>query len=402
MDGSFIEAKSGISRHRIPEAFMASLYGCLAPYRGCSHGCLYCDGRAEKYYVEGNFDTDICIRKNLPEILEKQVSSGFTDREYGSINIGSGVTDIYQPMENELKLTRKILEILLPTGLPLVILTKSDLILRDFDIISQFPEVLLIFTITTLDDKAKNLLEPLASSPEDRIHAIKKAKEQGFHTGVMAMPLCPYLTDQPDQVRYLFLQLKEAGADFIVPGGLTLRPGRQKELFFEKLSEYGKADMIRFYSNIYKENKPSGMPLKSYIKPLYRTWQDTLRDIRMPSLIPHSIHKRLLSLPDSIHVLLTHMQELYYNKGVDISALKKAFKKYEEWLKENRTKLRRKRLKDNSQGHFAITGQLSQILKNVSLSEITGNEKLACFIDTIIRNNAVLDYTTLKIIPSQD
>ncbi|MCD1653803.1 hypothetical protein K7J14_03700 [Treponema zuelzerae] len=160
-----IEAKTGLARARLPEAFLVSLYRALAPYRGCAHGCIYCDGRAEKYYVEGDFARDISVRENLPEIIARDVSAGVGAREFGAICIGSGVTDVYQGVEAELGLTRKTLEILSETGLPLVILTKSDLIQRDFDVISRFPKAVVIFTATTINAADAARLEPGASPP---------------------------------------------------------------------------------------------------------------------------------------------------------------------------------------------------------------------------------------------
>ena len=91
-----IEAKSGLSRARLPDAFLVSLYRALAPYRGCGHGCAYCDGRAERYYVDGDFERDIAVRRNLPERVALDVAAS---REYGAVCIGSGVTDVYQPAE---------------------------------------------------------------------------------------------------------------------------------------------------------------------------------------------------------------------------------------------------------------------------------------------------------------
>ncbi len=395
MSISIIEAKSAINRQRLPDTFLVSLYRCLAPYRGCGHGCIYCDGRAEKYYVEGDFEKDIAVRSNLPQLLERQSEQGFTSREYGALCIGSGVTDIYQPLEAIGRITRRMLEILAKTGLPLVILTKSSLILRDFDLLKLFPRVLIILTITTLDQETAGMLEPGASPANERLEIISRAKQEGFLTGVMAMPLCPRLTDQPEQVKSLFYALKNAGADFIFPGGLTLRPGRQKALFMELLRKYGKKGLIELYEDVYRQDKQSGMPLKSYTEPLIRQYSNMLNEMQMPSMIPHAVYSRILSLPDSLHVLLSHMQTLYFARQIDINPLKSSAFNYASWLKANRTSLRRRRKR--TQKPFDITEKLSEMLKDCDIKKITGNRKLADFMGEIIHNNSIFDYTGLKL-----
>ena len=228
---SSIEAKTCLSRAPLPDAFLVSLYRALAPYRGCGHGCMYCDGRAEKYYVEGDFARDIAVRENLAELAARDAAAGFTAREYGAICIGSGVTDVYQPLERELGLTRRTLEALAETGVPIVILTKSDLILRDFDVLARFPHALVIVTVTTVNGTDAVRLEPGASTPDRRIAVVREAKARGFSSGVMAMPLCPGISDSDESVTAVLSAAKDAGADFVYPGGLTLRPGCQKDLF---------------------------------------------------------------------------------------------------------------------------------------------------------------------------
>ena len=108
-----IEAKTGVSRALFAEPFLVSFYRALAPYRGCGHACRYCDGRAERYYVEGDFERDIAVRTNLPELVAADVESGKMAKEWGAVCIGSGVTDVYQPLEEKLGLTRRTLEALL-------------------------------------------------------------------------------------------------------------------------------------------------------------------------------------------------------------------------------------------------------------------------------------------------
>lgn len=393
---SYIDAKSGLSRSMFPEPFLISLYRSLAPYRGCTHACLYCDGRAEKYYVEGDFEKDIVVRKNLIELVERDIESGFTSREYGALCFGSGVTDAYQPIEEKLKITRGLLEKLVRTKLPIVILTKNELVLRDFDILSEFPQVLIIQTITTFDEELSAFLEPGASSPELRLNVIKQAKNKGFKAGVLTMPLCPGLTDQYSSIEKMFNKIKEAGADFICPGGLTLRPGCQKNIFMEKL-DISFPSLIPLYNQIYKENRLSGMPVSSYIKPVYAVFHKMLSELNIPYMIPYSIYKNFLSPPDSIYILLCHMQELYSNKNIDTMRLEKAFGKYSTWLKWTRSKLRKKRKFENNNINFRITAALEENLRETGFYSIIENDKLSALLDKLLKSSSDFDYLTLKL-----
>ena len=247
-----IEAKTGITRALFPEPFLVSLYRVQAPYRGCGHGCRYCDGRAEKYYVEGDFERDIMVRSNLGDLVKSEVASGILSREYGAICIGSGVTDVYQPLERDLEITRRTLEALVPSQQPIVILTKNDLILRDFDILSRFPKVLVIVTVTTVNAAHASVLEPGASSSADRLEVVRRAKEAGFLSGVMAMPMCPGISESMDSFTAVVDASELAGADFVYPGGLTLRPGRQKDLFLSLIDDEF-PDLMPLYESRYRE-----------------------------------------------------------------------------------------------------------------------------------------------------
>ena len=135
----------------------------------CQHGCLYCDGRAEKYYVEGEFDRDIIIRSNLPEVLERELPKL---REKGFVSIGSGVSDAYQPVEEQEKLMQKCAEILVQHPFPVTVLTKSALILRDIDLWTKVHErsgFMLVVSLAFADDELRSTFEPGAGTIEQRL-----------------------------------------------------------------------------------------------------------------------------------------------------------------------------------------------------------------------------------------
>ena len=400
-----IEAKTGLARARLPEAFLVSLYRALAPYRGCAHGCIYSDGRAEKYYVEGDFARDISVRENLPEIIERDVSAGVGAREFGAICIGSGVTDVYQGVEAELGLTRKTLEILSETGLPLVILTKSDLIQRDFDVISRFPKAVVIFTATTVNAADAARLEPGASPPADRLAAVARAREAGFSSGIMAMPLCPGISDSDESLDSLLDAALAAGAEFAYPGGLTLRPGCQKDGFFELLDR-SYPSLRPLYEELYRENRPSGMPLASLSGGFHSRLDAKVRGRGLSQMIPHRIYRDLLSPPDALFVLFCHMQTLYSYRGIDTRPLKAATDRYAAWLAEERTSLRRKRIPILSSDPFPITRILAERLSDrLSASpaasgapSFLGNARLESLGREILEGGRYFDYPSLKIV----
>jgi len=425
MDGSRkteVEAKSGLSRAPFAEPFLVSLYRVLAPYRGCGHACSYCDGRAEKYYVEGDFERDIAVHANIVERLRVDLERGKAEAEYGAVCFGSGVTDVYQPIEAELGLTRSLLEALQTSGLPVVVLTKSSLVKRDFDLLSRFPQVLVILTVTTLDKKTAAWLEPGASTPEDRLATVRAAREAGFLSGVMAMPFCPGLSDSPQQIHELASAAKEAGAQFVYPGLLTLRPGRQKNLYMERLSAQ-RPDLIPLYDRLYAGNRPSGMPISSVSTKGQRIASECVSGLGLAPLIPWAVYRNLLSASDSLFVFLCHLESLYASRSVNVGPLKMATVRYVDRLNTERTELRRawarerrlerrdgaKMASDNllfDYAHerceyqqlepaFPVSRRLDEFVDK-ELEQILGNDKLGNLCRDLLIGRDDFDYATLR------
>jgi len=397
---SDLDARTGVSRAQMPNGFMIALYRALAPYRGCEHGCRYCDGRAEKYFVEGDFERDIAVRRSLPERIAQDVADGVPLREFGAIAMGSGVTDIYQPVEAELGLTRQMLEALLPVGNPISLQTKNALILRDFDLLARFPKVLVAVTVTTLDATAASYLEPGASPPAERLEVIRRARAAGFHAGVLAMPLCPGVGDGDADVAALLAEAKRAGAEFVWPGGLTLRPGRQKEAFMAMLAEHWPA-LGEHYARAFSENRPSGMPLAAHSRALEQRIARLMAASGMPALPPESIHRDLLCRADSLFVLFNHMQTLYHRRSVDTRALQSATEAYGQWLRETRSGLRRKRIALLPGEPFPLTRildeRLAELCAGDGFAKVCGNEKLARLARAVVIDGRLFDYVRLQL-----
>ena len=398
---SDLDARTGVSRAQMPNGFMIALYRALAPYRGCEHGCRYCDGRAERYFVEGDFERDIAVRRSLPERIVRDVADGAPLREFGAIAMGSGVTDIYQPVEAELGLTRQMLEALLPVGNPISIQTKNALILRDFDLLVCFPKVLITVTITTLNAAAAERLEPGASSPAERLEVIRRAHEAGFHTGILAMPLCPGIGDSDAEITALLGEAKRVGAEFVWPGGLTLRPGRQKEVFMAMLAEHWPA-LGAHYRLAFSENRPSGMPLAAHSRALEQRVARLMAASGLPALPPEHMHRDLLCRADSLFVLFSHMQTLYRQRGVDTRPLQAATDAYGQWLRETRSSLRRKRIAVLPDDPFPLTHildeRLAELCAGDGFAQVCGNEKLARLARSIVIDGRHFDYTSLQLV----
>jgi len=204
--------KSALSKSSLPGLVYA-----LNPYRGCSHACTYCYApsvlRENRQW--GEF---VDVKLNLPSVLAKEVAS----KQKGVVGIGT-VTDAYQPIERKYEMTRKCLEALLKKDWPISIQTKSDLVLRDLDLIERFSEKDVGFTITTLDDKARQRFEPHASTIGNRLKALKQIGDRGITTWVFLGPAFPELLG--DTLEGLMKELSRIKLDHIMLDRLNRKPG---------------------------------------------------------------------------------------------------------------------------------------------------------------------------------
>lgn len=191
-------------------------------YRGCLHRCKYCYAvYSHKYINSRDFFGEIFVKKNIAEVLEKELSSKSWNREI--INLGS-VTDSYQKAEENYKIMPDILKLLIKYKTPMCISTKSDLILRDFDLIAKLSNIVpvrIASTITTSDEKLSSLIEPNVISPLKRFETLKEFKKTNAVVGVHTIPVLPFITE--DGLEDIFIKTKENNLDYTICEVLNLR-----------------------------------------------------------------------------------------------------------------------------------------------------------------------------------
>lgn len=205
--------------------------------RGCTHGCIYCDSRSHCYNIEHNFE-DVEIKINAPKLLEAKLQS---KRKKCMIGTGA-MSDPYIPIPENLQNIRSCLEIIEKHGFGLSILTKSNLILRDLDLlkkINQKSKCVVQFTLTTFDEQLCKILEPNVSSTKERFEVLKIMRDEGIKTVVWLCPILPFINDTEENLRGLLDYCIEAEVYGIIHWGIgmTLRDGN-REYFYEKLDKH--------------------------------------------------------------------------------------------------------------------------------------------------------------------
>ncbi len=222
----------------------------LNPYRGCQQGCVYCYARySHQYLGQTDFVRDIYVKDGIGEVLERELSSPKWQGQI--INIG-GVTDAYQPLEKKMELMPEILRICLKYENPIIISTKSSLILRDLHLLAALAEktyVNVAVSVTTQDEGLRKVLEPSASPVDERLEVLSAFRDTRCSRGLHLMPILPYLTDSTENLEGIFSAARETHVDYALCGTLYLR-GQTKEHFLAWLKGYMPshfADYLRLY-----------------------------------------------------------------------------------------------------------------------------------------------------------
>lgn len=202
-------------------------------YRGCQHGCRYCFAMySHKYLDDADYFQSVYVKTNIVEVLEKELQCNTWKREI--VNIG-GVTDSYQPIEATQKLMPEILKLFIKYKTPIIISTKSDLILRDYDLIDELSRITYVniaATITTMDEEIRRKIEPLGCDSLKRFEMLKTFRKTNASIGLHVMPIIPYLTDSYENLNAICSYGQQAEVHYMLPGTLYLR-GQTRKVFFD-------------------------------------------------------------------------------------------------------------------------------------------------------------------------
>lgn len=242
-------------------------------YRGCSHGCIYCDSRSKCYNMNHDFE-DIEVKSNALELLENALR-----RKRKRCMIGTGaMTDPYIPLEHRLQHTRKALLLIEKYGFGVALQTKSSRVLRDLDVLKRINEktkAVVQITLTTAEDTLCKIIEPNVSTTSERFEALKTLRDAGIPTVVWLCPILPYINDTQENIRAILDMCVEAKVRGVLCFGMgvTMREGN-REYFYRQIDRHFpnlKQRYIREFGNNYVVNSPKNNEL---MKLYHRTCSD--------------------------------------------------------------------------------------------------------------------------------
>ena len=269
-------------------------------YRGCQHGCIYCDARSLCYQMNHVFE-DIEVKENGLELLEAALRS-----RRRPCMIGTGaMSDPYIPLERELRYTRRALELIEKYGFGVTVLTKSDRILEDFDLLCRInsrTKAVVQMTLTTMDERLSRIIEPGVCTTKDRLEVLRKFRDAGVPTVVWICPILPFLNDTPENIAGIVNACGDAGVRGIINFGmgLTLREGN-REYFYARLDRHFpglKERYIRTYGNAYDVASPDQDALLKLFHERcekYGIWHDNDQIFRYMSIFEEKEEARQLS-----------------------------------------------------------------------------------------------------------
>jgi DNA repair photolyase len=273
------QVKSVLNKHKKRDNWFLDDYS-INPYEGCSCNCLYCYIRGSKYGE--NMEEGLAVKANALDILEKQLQARAKKGEYGFVAVGSG-TDAYIHHEEKYRLTEGMLRLLLNYRFPVFISTKCTMITRDTELLKQIDKmailpgdlkeklnrgVILSVSVSTLDEKISNMLEPGAASPLQRLVLVRQLKQEGFLVGVNAIPILPFISDTEESLETIIAAAKEHDADYILVGGLTLfgsEKADSKTLFYKFLERYDPS-LLPKYQQLYGNNFYTSFQYQNQLK----------------------------------------------------------------------------------------------------------------------------------------
>ncbi|NYT13211.1 MAG: radical SAM protein [Candidatus Methanofastidiosa archaeon] len=239
--------------HRLNVWFLPFRWGSNV-YRGCEHDCIYCNARYTHEYLgmpTGEFSHKIIVKDNAAEALEREFSKEKWNKNL-TVNV-STVSDPYQPAEKEFGNTRKVLKVFLKHHNALLVTTKSDLVLKDIDLLEEISKTGFLnvcMTITTLDQSLSDRIEPRVPSIEKRLEAIKQLKEAGITVGVTAIPVLPYISDDEETLEEMIKTFSGLNVDYVIVDVLNFK-GETRQRMVKFLEDYDPS-LIPKYEALYQ------------------------------------------------------------------------------------------------------------------------------------------------------
>ncbi len=252
-DVTFHEVRCKSALNRVPDASRVPFRWTINPFRGCTHGCVYCFARNTHSYLDldtgRDFDTQIVVKINIADVLRREVARPSWTREH--VAMGTN-TDPYQRAEGRYRLMPEVIKALAHSGTPFSILTKGTLLSRDLPLLadaSQQVKVGVSVSLALLDPELHATLEPGAPTPQARLQLIRRIRAAGLPCGVLVAPILPYLTDSDEHLERVVNELAGVGATSISGIALHLRPGA-REWFFGWLRRE-RPELVDRYEQLY-------------------------------------------------------------------------------------------------------------------------------------------------------
>jgi DNA repair photolyase len=260
------------------------------------------------------------------------------------VSMFGNICDVYQPAESKFEITRKLLKVAYDYGFPIRLLTKSNLVQRDIDLLKDihadsFARVAM--TITLANERNQKIFEPNASTTEERFDTIKELRKAGISAGIYITPVIPFIGDTKDNLHSIFRLAKESDAEFIISGGLTLRPGRNKNEFFHTLEQHF-PEILPHYQKLYGNNHKGGQPdpkvaeefnLIDIIKTGYLLSKEYGITFYEPRYIPYGQKWKNLQISTALS-RIAFLKEKIFNENENIMDIRKAAS-YIEKMTEN-------------------------------------------------------------------
>jgi DNA repair photolyase len=275
----FIQAKSILTKYKQADSWFGIKYS-MNTYRGCQHQCIYCDARSECYQIK-NFNNSIIIKENSIKLLKKELSKL---KEINTIGTGA-MNDPYTQIEKKYQLTKQSLEVISSFNFPVHVITKSDMVLKDIDLLLDIGKVYSAVTIsiTTADDELSKKIEPFAPVSSQRFETIRQLSNSGVYVGVALMPVLPFITDSPENILAIIEKAKKVDAQYIIASfGMTLRD-KQRDYYFQKLQQLF-SEKYNKYKKYYKgeyDFRSSNSNL------LYELFKKSCSDNSIPTKMKH-------------------------------------------------------------------------------------------------------------------